>query len=367
MPTQGRQVLQFLVGLSLAAVLLVWGLPYFAKTSWSDIWAVIRTVPLLHAVGLQLLMLVGLWFYTFTFTGSLRGLTHGKALVINLCGSSVSNLLPGGGALGLAATFALCRSWGFTRRATSTSAVVTGIWNVLARIALPVLAILVLVAGGVDLPRALTDLAVAGSLSGLAIIGTVAAMLASERVAQRVGAVIDRVVRPLVRRRRATGPAMSVADLVSDLRSRIIDVVRWRWWSMSLGIVAFFGTYYVLFVLVMRETGVTLSLDLLFAAYAVGRLLTAVGITPGGVGVTETATSAILVGWGADAAAATGGVVLFSLVTHVMEVPLGGIGWLLWSLSPKKEPPAEGEEPLFRHGRVPVPGEARRGPRPDPG
>ncbi len=72
----------------------------------------------------------------------------------------------------------------------------------------------------------------------------------------------------------------------------------------------------------------TLPLDLLFAAYAIGRLLTAVGITPGGVGVTETATTVVLVGWGADAGAATGAVVLFSIFTHLMEVPLGGLGWL---------------------------------------
>ncbi|QKE86202.1 flippase-like domain-containing protein [Arthrobacter sp. NEB 688] len=339
-------MLQFGLGLALAVVLLVWGLPHFAKTSWGDIWGVIRTVPPLHVIGFQVLMLLGLYCYTFTFTGSLRGLTHGKALIINLCGSSVSNLLPGGGAVGLAATYAMCRSWGFSRRATSTSAIVTGVWNVLARIALPVVAILVLVIGGVTLPQALSDLAVAGSLTGLGVIGAVAGMLASERVAQRAGALLDRALRPLVRRRRPDS-TMSVEDLVSDLRSRIIDVVRWRWWSMTLGMVGFFAAYYVLFVLVMRETGVMLPLNLLFAAYAIGRLLTAVGITPGGVGVTEAATTIVLVGWGAGNAEATAGVVLFSIITHLMEVPLGGLGWLLWSLSPKAEPPAEGEEPVF--------------------
>jgi uncharacterized membrane protein YbhN (UPF0104 family) len=113
---------------------------------------------------------------------------------------------------------------------------------------------------------------------------------------------------------------------------------------MTLGMVGFFGLYYVLFVLIMRDTGVTLPLNLLFAAYAIGRLLSAVGITPGGVGITETATTVVLVGWGADPAGATAGVVLFSVFTHVMEIPLGAIGWLLWSLSAKVEPPGEAEE-----------------------
>ena len=361
MSPRRKQVLQAAVGLGLAAVLLVWGLPFFAKTSWTEIWAHVRAVPLSHVIGFQVLMLAGLWCYTFTFTGALRGLSHSKALIINLCGSSVSNLLPGGGAVGLAATYAMCRSWGFTRRATSTSAIVTGVWNVLARIALPVVAILALWFGGVTLPAVLTELAVGGALTGLAILAAFVAIMVSESAAQMIGRWVDRILGPLLRRRSAaTGkPRMRIEELVRDLRARINDVVASGWLSMTLGMVGFFGAYYVLFVLVMRQTGVTtMPLNLLFAAFAIGRLLTAVGITPGGVGVTETATAAVLVGWGAEPAAATAGVVLFSIVTHLMEVPLGGLGWLLWSISPKVEPPAEGAEPAF----VPT---GRRAPTPE--
>ncbi len=338
-----RRVIEAVVGLGLAVVLLVWGLPYFAKTSWADIWGVVQTIPWTSFVLYQSLMLVGLYCYTFTFTGSLRGLRHGQALIVNLCGSSVSNLLPGGGAVGLAATYAILRSWGFTRRATSTSAIVTGVWNVMARIALPVIAIFALWVGNKDLPSALADAAVAALITGTLILTVFIAVLASERAALSTGAFLDKVLRPLYKGRRKT---MSVTDLVRDLRHRINDVVRHGWLPMTLGMIGFFGLYYVLFVLIMHETGVTLPLGMLFAGFAISRVLTAVGITPGGLGVTETATSAALVAWGADPAAATAGVVLFSLFTHIMEVPLGGLGWLLWTVSSKKEPPAEGAEPL---------------------
>ena len=366
MSSRTKKVLQTVIGLGLAAAMLIWGLPYFAKTSWTDIWQVIRSIPLSHALGYQVLMLAGLWSYTFTFTGSLRGLSHSKALIVNLCGSSVSNLLPGGGAVGLAATYAICRSWGFSRRATSTSVIVTGVWNVMARIALPVVAIGALWFGGVTLPPALTDLAVAGMLTGLGILGAFIAIMASERAAQAIGRGLDRVLGPVLRRRRASKvaaaaaaaladgrqppevkPPMSIHELVTDLRARINDVVSSGWLSMTLGMVGFFGAYYVLFVSIMRETGVTLPLNLLFAAFAIGRLLTAVGITPGGLGVTEAATSAVLVAWGAEPAGAAAGLVLFSVFTHLMEVPLGGLGWLLWTVSKKVEPPAEGDEPAF--------------------
>jgi hypothetical protein len=84
----------------------------------------------------------------------------------------------------------------------------------------------------------------------------------------------------------------------------------------------------------------------MFAAYAIGRLLTAVGVTPGGLGVTETGTAAVLVGWGAHPAQATAGVVLFSIFTHLMEIPLGALGWLAWTMSrPSGGNDSDGNDP----------------------
>lgn len=335
-----RQLLQFAVGIGLAAALLIWGIPYFGETSWGAIWQSMRVVPLSHVIGFQALMLAGLYCYTFTLTGALPGLTHWRALILNLCGSSVSNLLPGGGAVGLAATYAMCRSWGFTNRATSTMAIVTGVWNVLTRMALPVIAIIGLWWGHDHLPTALRDAAIAGMITGLVVMGVLVAVIASERQAQRVGRFFDRLLGPLFRRSKRTA-TMSVDQLVRDLRARITTTVRRGWAKMTFGMVGFFGLYYVMFVLIMRDVGVGLPLGILFAAFAIGRLLTAVGITPGGLGVTESATVIALVGWGAPSAEATAGVILFSVITHLMEVPLGGLGWLAWTATTRRGKPAD--------------------------
>ena len=150
--------------------------------------------------------------------------------------------------------------------------------------------------------------------------------------------MLDAVLRPLWRRSWA-GREISIDDLVRDLRARITDVVRHGWVSMTFGLVGFFGVYYVLFWFCLHAVGVHVSFGQIFAAYAVGRLLTAVGITPGGVGVTESGTAAVLVAWGAEPAGALAGVVLFSVYTHLMEIPLGAIGWVAWGLSRKHQPP----------------------------
>ncbi|WP_270886271.1 lysylphosphatidylglycerol synthase transmembrane domain-containing protein [Pedococcus sp. 5OH_020] len=329
-----REVVQGTVGLGLAATLLVWGLPHFGKTSWSAVWTVLARVPPVTAVILLGGVVIGLYCYTFTLTGSMRGLRHWQALIVNVAGSSVGNLLPGGGAVGLAATYTICRSWGFSRRAISTSAIVTGVWNVLARIALPLVAIVALLAGtGPDVPRALVDAAIAGTVTGVLLLAAFVSVIVSERAAVAIGRGVDRALGRFWRRR-----TMSVQALVLDLRARINDVVRSGWLVMTLGLVGFFGVYFVLFLICMHTTGVRLFYGQLFAAYAIGRLATAVGVTPGGLGVTESLTVAALVGWGANPPEAVAGAVLFSVFTHFIELPLGALGWLAWSLSPKKEP-----------------------------
>ncbi|KGN37353.1 lysylphosphatidylglycerol synthase transmembrane domain-containing protein [Knoellia subterranea] len=336
MSKRTKQVIRAVLGIALAIGIISWGFPRLAHTTWAAVFENLKAVSPWHSLGFLGLVLVGLWSYTFTFTGSLPGLSHWRAFVVNICGSSVSNLLPGGGAVGLAATYTILRSWGFKNRDVSTSAIVTGVWNTLARIALPIIAIIMLWWGNDGLPAALTRLAWGGALTGLTILGVFVAILASEKAAQTIGRGLDRVLAPLFRRRKRT---MSIADLVHDMRGRINDVVRNGWLQMTLGMVGFFGFYYLLFVLIMRAVGVDeLPLGILFAAFAIGRLLTAVGVTPGGLGITESAMVFALVEWGADGTAALTGAILFSIFTHLMEVPLGALGWLTWSMSPKAAP-----------------------------
>ena len=52
MSPRTRKTLQAVVGIGLAVALLVWGLPYFAKTTWVDIWDVIETIPLSQKRGI---------------------------------------------------------------------------------------------------------------------------------------------------------------------------------------------------------------------------------------------------------------------------------------------------------------------------
>ena len=337
-----RQLVQGLLGLALAVVLVVWGLPRIAQTTWGAVFDTLGHVGFRDVAMLFGLMCLGLWSYTFTLTGSLSGLAHRQALIVNLCGSSAGNLVPGGGAAGVAVTYAAFRSWGFSRRDISTSIIVTGVWNLLARMILPVIGLIALLVAGGDLPDAVVRGGLIGAAAGLTLLTVFIAVLASQRAAGAIGRAVDRALR-LVLRRFRSAREVAIDELISDQRTRIISVVRRGWVKMTFGMIAFFLVYYVLFWQSLHVVGLRMTFAHMFAAYAVGRLLTAIGITPGGVGVTEGGTVAVLVAFGAEPAQALAGAVLFSMYTHVMEVPLGVLAYLGWATS-KKTAPSDGAD-----------------------
>ncbi|MGA8048361.1 MAG: lysylphosphatidylglycerol synthase transmembrane domain-containing protein [Dermatophilaceae bacterium] len=325
-------VLRLGFSLGVAAALLGWALPRVTDTTWSSIIEILGSVPGSALAACFALTMAFLFSYAFTLRASLPGLTIGRALIVNTAGTTVSKLFPGGGAVGLAATFMLCRSWGFSLRAVTTSAVVTGVWNTLTRVALPVLAIGLLAISHTDMPGLLRQAAWGAAISGLAILAVFVGVIASERVADVVGRAVDTVAQRLRPRRRRRGRARAA---MRDTRSRILERVQVAWVPLTLGMVGFFAAQLGIFLIALHVTGIELAFASAFAAFAIGRLLTAVGLTPGGIGITETGTAAALVAFGADPALSAAAVILMSIFTNLAEIPFGVLSWVLWSIDPR--------------------------------
>lgn len=323
-----REIVQSAIGLALAACLLVFGLPRVADTTWPEILALLRQVPPLRILIMGGLTLTGLYCYTYTLTGSLPGLSHLRALMVNAAGSMVSNVLPMGGPLGVALTYAMFRSWSFTRRAISTALVVTSVWNLMTRLALPVLAVLVVVFGPVDVPDPVMVGAAIGAAVGGAVLGLFVLVIFSDTVSHAVGTGLGRFL-GLFSQRVRSGRALD--QLIQDQRERTETIVRRRGAQMTLGLAGMFSVFFVLYVVAARTVGLDLSVAHLFTAYAFRQLLTVVAITPGGLGVTEVGTAGVLVSFGAEPAAASATALLYAIFTHVLEVPLGLLAWFGWT------------------------------------
>ena len=73
-----------------------------------------------------------------------------------------------------------------------------------------------------------------------------------------------------------------------------------------------------------------------FAAFAFIRLLTALPVTPGGLGVTELGLVGILATGAGPAASVqvTAAVLLYRAVTYLPPIPLGALACLTWRLAP---------------------------------
>jgi uncharacterized membrane protein YbhN (UPF0104 family) len=319
------------LSVGLAGLLLGVVLPRVTGTRWSEIGGVVGRLGALDVVVLTVVWIAGLWCYAFVITGTVPGMRHAQAMTVNVASSAVSNLVPFGGAVGLAATFAMCRSWGFSSGAVALSALVTGIWNILAKLALPMLGLLALVAEpGGSASWLVRPAAIGAGLLAVALavlIGTLSSemlALAIGRLAEVVGQTLLRLVRS---RRRLTWD-----QAIPRWRHRVIGVVRSGWPKLTLGLVGFLGTQAALLYLILAMLGSTLGPAQVFAGFAFGRLLTTIVVTPGGTGFTETGTAGLLVALGGEPAVCTSGVLLFSGFVVFLEIPVGALGYLTWLL-----------------------------------
>jgi uncharacterized membrane protein YbhN (UPF0104 family) len=314
---------------ALAIGLLWFALPRVTGTRWSQIATVLGRLDTVDVLLLTAVWLAGLWSYTFVLTGSIPGLRHGQALTVNVTSSAASNLAPFGGALGLAVSLGMLRSWGFTAGAFALSAVVTGIWNVLAKLALPLLGLLALLLGRDVATGRLAGAAAVAAVVLAVAIALLAGTLSSERVAVSVGRALQRVGRLALRLARSERrPDWDRA--VPRLRHRVIDLVRAGWVRLTLGLAGFLGSQALLLYLILRMLGSSLSPGQVFAGYAFGRLLSTLVITPGGLGIAETGAAGLLTALGGDPAVSASGVLLFSGFAFFAEFPAGAVGYLVW-------------------------------------
>ena len=207
----------------------------------------------------------------------------------------------------------------------------------MARLLLPIIGIGLMIFFAADLNPAVMRAAAVGAVGGIAVLAVFITMLASERACHRIGLWLEWKLGfvPFVR---DSDPSLS--QHILDQRHQTIAVVRHGWLSMTFGMVGFFGMNYLLFWFCREAPSASSSPSPTCSSRLRSRLLTSVTVTPGGVGVSETGVAALLVGWGANPAQATAGVVLYSLYVHFLEVPLGALGWLAWWLGPKVDPKA---------------------------
>ncbi|WP_051760794.1 lysylphosphatidylglycerol synthase domain-containing protein [Herbidospora cretacea] len=336
--------------LALAAGLIVY-LPSIigsltgATMSWGQIGGLFAAVSWQMAALMTAVWLASLLAYTFVLTGSLPGLGHTQALTLNAAGSAVSNLLPFGGAAGVALTMAMTKGWGFPVGAIVASTLVSGVWNMIFRFLLPAVGILALLLSGTPLSPTVTKAGWAASGSLLALVVIVGAALFWDRGARVIGHGADRLVALSPKKIRPAERWASGA--IHRLRADMAGVVRSGWLKMSLGMVFFLGFQWLILALCMAGTGSWVGTAQSIAVFALSRVLTSALATPSGAGFMEAGTALALIGFGAGEAQATAAAILFGFWTYTIEIPWGGLALGGWALLRRRDGRRE-SEPVTR-------------------
>jgi putative heme transporter len=322
-----------------AAVLVVatfwFAIPHFA--SYRSVWASMAAMTMPYALliaATAAASMVSCWVMICAVLPSLR---LREAAVVNLGSTAVANTLPAGGALALGVSWVMLSSWDIDAGEYLLYTLVSGIWNVFARLGLPVLALLFMLTDGRP-DGILLSSAAAGLVLLAALLAGLGLILRSESLALRAQRVLDRVRALAARLLRRPRPCAAAAFL-PGLRNRAAALLAARgWWITATTAASQFSLWLVLLAC-LRGVGLSqgqVSWQASLAAFAFVRLLTALPITPGGIGVVELGLVGILAA-GADhriGAEVTAAVLLYRAVTFLPTIPLGAAAYLLWRHAP---------------------------------
>ncbi|MFJ9313717.1 glycosyltransferase [Pimelobacter simplex] len=331
----GRAWLRFAVSWLVALGLVAVVVPRVVDVSWTGVLPVVLAVPWTAALALAGVWLLGLYVHSFVLTAAAPSLTHRRALTLNVTGSAVANVVPLGGAAGVELNRRMMRSWGIGTRSFTGYTVLTNLWDVGAKLLLPLVGVLALTRAGETVLPPLRDAALLASAGFVVLVAGAGALLATPRGPDLVGRVLEGCAHGALRLVRRDRPLRITAAL-RDVRRECADLVARGWVRMSLGIAGYLTLQCVLLGLCLHLTGAGTTAAEMVAGFAVERLVTIVPVTPGGVGLADVGLAGVLLALGGDPAGVAAAVVLYRLFVFAVEIPVGGGTLGLWLLGQRR-------------------------------
>jgi len=329
-PSRGRRLFGAVLTIVVIGVVFLGVLPQFAN--YEEVMGTVRSLSVREGLVLAALSLWFLAAYWLVLMVVLPSLRFGEAAVNHSTGTAVTNSVPAGGALALGFNYSMYLSWGFTPHAVTAGILTAGVFDNFVKWGLPIVAyaLVALTSGTAGVGWAVPTI---GLALLIAAVATLAAVLRSDRLATRVGRALTRLSAPVLRRLRR--PSFDMVQRTLFLRHNLVRLLRKRWPMLTLAMSANHLAMFLVLLASLRFVGVDegrLGLLTALAGFSVARLLSAVPITPGGIGVVDAGYVAILsLGLeSADRPALVAGVLLFRALTFFPPIPFGLGAWLFW-------------------------------------
>jgi uncharacterized membrane protein YbhN (UPF0104 family) len=315
------------------AAIFGFALPHVA--SYRSVWTSVQVMTWPHVLLVVIAAGASLAAGWLMICSVLPSIRLREAAAVNLGSTAVANTLPAGGALAMAVSWTMLSSWGVGAAEYVLYTLVSGIWNVFARLGLPVIALLIIMT--VSKPQAGL---LAGAVAGLVVLAFVAAafglLLRSESFALRADAALHCTLTIACKLARKQPPP---TGSLQGFRERACVLLAARGWRISAATALSAVTLWLVLLASLRGVGLSQSQvpwQTSLAAFAFVRLLTVLPLTPGGAGITELGLVGILAA-GTDhrvAGQVTAAVLLYRAVTYLAPIPGGALAWVRWRYSP---------------------------------
>ena len=329
MTTSKKRLVSVAVSVALLAAIVYFVTPHLPD--FSTVWGHVRAMS-----GTELAILAGVaaWnlvTYWLVMVAATPGLKYRQAMVATQSSTAVANTVPGGSAISVGLTYAMLGSWGFSKSRSTVSLVVAGIWNNFVKLGMPVLALALLAFQG----QASGSRIIAGSIGIASLVAAVAIfalILRSPDFAERAGERAGRMAGP-VRRLLGKGPAEGWGRATVKFRERVVGLVRHSWIRLTVtSLVGHFSLFTVLLV-TLRDIGVSqdeVGWIQALAVFAFVRLLTAVPLMPGGLGIVELGLIGGLTAAGGDRAEVVAAVLVYRTLTYLVPIAFGIVTYVFW-------------------------------------
>jgi putative heme transporter len=313
-----------MIGVSVVTIGLTFAfvLPHIAD--YRDVWNVLKGLSWLWIAALVVAAAINVATFGPPWMAGLPGLSYLHSSRVTLASTAVSVVTPGGAAAGMAASFGMLKAWGFEGRPIGLAVTVTSIWNQLAILGIPILAVAALVAEG-DRNRTIEWVALLSLVVFCAIVTAFAVGLANARLTRRVGDKAARVTswaKGLLHK----APVTWNGEAFVRFRSESIVLIRDRWWFLTVATLANNLSVFLLLVVSVRAVGIApaqVTLIEAFAAWALSRVIGSIAPTPGGLGFVELGLTGALVAFGAPSAQAVTAALVYRVLMDVPTLVLG--------------------------------------------
>ena len=323
--------------LSAALIATAFGFALPRVASYRSVWASLDALSWPHAVLVATAAVARMAAYWIKIRAVLPWIRMRQAATVSLGSNAVANTLPAGGALAMGVSWAMLSSWGLSTGGYVLYTLVTGVWNVFGLLGLPVLALAVMTTAG--RPDAVL---ISAAAVGLALLTGMACglglLLRSQAFTLRVGHALQPALVIAGRLARRPPPAQAAGSL-SRFRDQAGALLTARGGRITAATVASHLALWLVLLTCLRAVGLSqtqVPWQTSLAAFAFVRLLTALPITPGGLGITELGLVGVLA-TSADhkvTVQVTAAVLLYRAVTYLPSIPLGAAACLIWRHAP---------------------------------